>query len=145
MCVHTFLLSYLLTYLLKYIHTYICTYTILAYIHAINLVKTGVDWYPQQTHYPDTTEEVLYAVRDIRKGEEINDCYIDLRQPKIKRQAELREYYRFDCLCAGCSLPTAKDSPRYSNTAGHDYIHMYSYTHSDDFGLFICQYDIRWC
>ena len=125
-----------------YIH-YTCIYT--CNQSHFDLVKTGVDWYPQQTHYPDTTEEVLYAARDIRKGEEINDCYIDLRQPKIKRQAELREYYRFDCSCAGCSLPTAKDSPRYSNTAGHDYIRIFSYTHYSDDRIVLCQYDIRWC
>jgi hypothetical protein len=30
----------------------------------------------QQTHMPDTTEEALFACRDIKRGEEINDCYI---------------------------------------------------------------------
>eukprot|EP01031_Cornospumella_fuschlensis_P024688 gene24688-29831_t len=49
----------------------------------------------QQTHLPETTEEVLYASRFIKKGEEINDCYIDLRQTYSSRQKDLREHYRF--------------------------------------------------
>lgn len=58
----------------------------------------------QQTHLPETTEEVLYASRYIACGEEINDCYIDLRQPREARQASLLEYYRFHCQCAGCTF-----------------------------------------
>lgn len=60
----------------------------------------------QQTHYPDTTEEVLYACRDIKQGDEINDCYIDLRQCRADRQAALLEFYRFTCTCSACSLET---------------------------------------
>eukprot|EP01038_Epipyxis_sp_PR26KG_P007243 gene7243-9875_t len=56
----------------------------------------------QQTHHPDTSEEVLYAVRDIEIGEEINDCYIDLRAKRDDRRAQLMEYYRFQCNCQGC-------------------------------------------
>jgi len=57
----------------------------------------------QQTHLPDTTEEVVYAVRDILAGEEINDCYIDLRQDTTTRQTALQEYYRFHCTCSACN------------------------------------------
>jgi len=64
----------------------------------------------QQTHYPDTTEEVLYASRDIKTGDEINDCYIDLRQSKASRQSELWEYYRFRCSCEGCCFPPKLDN-----------------------------------
>lgn len=56
----------------------------------------------QQTHISETTEEVLYASRDIAEGEEINDCYIDLRHPYKYRQSELQEYYRFECTCKAC-------------------------------------------
>lgn len=58
----------------------------------------------QQTHLPDTTEEVLYACRAISRGEEINDCYIDLRQTHAKRQEMLLEHYRFTCNCPGCGI-----------------------------------------
>lgn len=58
----------------------------------------------QQTHIPTTTEEVLYAARDIAIGEEINDCYIDLRQDRQQRCKELSEYYRFLCQCPACSV-----------------------------------------
>jgi hypothetical protein len=63
----------------------------------------------QQTHYADTTEEVLYASRDIKVGDEINDCYIDLRQKKSERKAQLLQYYRFDCECQGCLQEDSKD------------------------------------
>ena len=56
----------------------------------------------QQTHLPDTGEEVLYASRAIEAGEEINDCYIELRQPAARRRAELADLYRFDCSCPAC-------------------------------------------
>ena len=42
----------------------------------------------QQTHIPDTGEEVLYASRDIESGDEINDCYIELRNSKSDRAAD---------------------------------------------------------
>ena len=57
----------------------------------------------QQTHLPDTGEEVLYAVRDINIGDELNDCYIDLRQSTVLRQAALQDIYRFTCTCAACN------------------------------------------
>lgn len=62
----------------------------------------------QQTHLPLTTEEVLYASRAIRRGEEINDCYIDLRQNRADRRKELLEYFRFHCECSGCHLHCAE-------------------------------------
>jgi hypothetical protein len=58
----------------------------------------------QQTHFSETTEEVLIASRDIAEGEEINDCYIDLRQSRDNRQKSLSEYYRFTCECISCHL-----------------------------------------
>ncbi len=56
----------------------------------------------QQSHIPDTTEEVVYASRDIAKDDEINDCYIDLRQDRQKRRHELLKHYRFHCKCPAC-------------------------------------------
>ena len=58
-----------------------------------------------QTHLPGTGEEVLIASRDICAGDEINDCYIDLRADRSSRRSLLKQLYRFDCCCAACSLP----------------------------------------
>jgi hypothetical protein len=68
----------------------------------------------QQTHIPDTTEEVVYAARDIRVGEELNDCYIELRQTRAQRKALLSEFYRFQCDCAGCTGVVAVTSDNVS-------------------------------
>lgn len=59
----------------------------------------------QQTHHPATQEEVLHATRAIAPGEELNDCYIHLLQPRELRQRELFDLYGFRCGCASCSLP----------------------------------------
>ena len=59
----------------------------------------------QQTHIPHSSREVLYACRSIAIGDEINDCYIDLRQDYNTRQRILQENYRFKCTCVACSLP----------------------------------------
>ena len=48
--------------------------------------------------------EVLYATRDIIIGEEINDCYIELRQSRKDRRKELMSLYRFKCVCKICSI-----------------------------------------
>lgn len=58
----------------------------------------------QQTHLPETGEEVLIASRTIEIGEEICDCYIDLRQPRALRQKVLSDLFRFDCRCEACSM-----------------------------------------
>ena len=42
------------------------------------------------------------AVRDIEKGEEICDSYIDITFPTKKRKKELKEQYGFDCHCERC-------------------------------------------
>ena len=60
----------------------------------------------QQTHIPDTGAEVLHACRTIEVGEEINDCYIELRQSREDRRKDLREIYRFNCGCSSCEPAT---------------------------------------
>jgi hypothetical protein len=62
----------------------------------------------QQTHIPETGEEVLVASRDIEVGDEINDCYIDLRQTKSERRRILSELYRFECCCVVCSMESSE-------------------------------------
>lgn len=64
----------------------------------------------QQTHIPETGEEYLIATRTIEVGDEINDCYIELRQTKSDRQNLLQELYRFQCGCRVCSLPSNSSS-----------------------------------
>lgn len=68
----------------------------------------------QQTYIPaefDSTKpdsvngvgyEVLYATRDIKRGEELCDCYIELRQTTEQRRKELKQHYQFVCTCVAC-------------------------------------------
>lgn len=57
----------------------------------------------QQTHIPETGEEVLVASRRIEVDEELNDCYIDLRLSREDRRRELQANYGFLCACVACS------------------------------------------
>lgn len=67
-----------------------------------------------QTWGKETTGE-LRALRDIKRGEEINDSYIMLGyRNKKQRQDELRKW-GFECECASCSLET--DDCLLTNTA----------------------------
>jgi hypothetical protein len=61
----------------------------------------------QQTHLPHSGEEILIAARAILEGEEICDCYIDLRQSCKSRHRVLLELFRFNCLCEACSMSTS--------------------------------------
>jgi len=72
----------------------------------------------QQTHLPESGEEVLYATRTIELGEEINDCYIDLRQTRDQRRCALLEIYRFTCECASCGVV---DGPCHPSSAVHEF------------------------
>eukprot|EP00607_Mallomonas_marina_P001165 CAMPEP_0182430106 /NCGR_PEP_ID=MMETSP1167-20130531/36929_1 /TAXON_ID=2988 /ORGANISM="Mallomonas Sp, Strain CCMP3275" /LENGTH=290 /DNA_ID=CAMNT_0024614775 /DNA_START=144 /DNA_END=1013 /DNA_ORIENTATION=- len=60
----------------------------------------------QQTYYPDSEQEMVYASRNIMKEEEMNDCYIDLRYSREERRNMLRDLYRFDCHCIACNAAT---------------------------------------
>lgn len=48
------------------------------------------------------SSQVLYASREILIGDEINDCYIELRQSTAQRRDKLQEIYRFHCECPAC-------------------------------------------
>jgi hypothetical protein len=74
----------------------------------------------QQSHIPQTGEEVLYASRDILCGEELNDCYIDLRQRTVDRRATLQEIYRFYCECPACVACESEDDARRERAGGFD-------------------------
>ncbi|KAJ8476975.1 hypothetical protein OPV22_020702 [Ensete ventricosum] len=43
------------------------------------------------------------SIKPIMKGEEVCITYVDLLQPKVKRQDDLWEKYRFVCCCGRCS------------------------------------------
>ena len=66
-------------------------------------------------------EEHLRAIRDIKEGEELLDCYLDLnlpaRQSRDQRRNLLRAGYGFWCDCRFCDKPqdqvAAEDSLRH--------------------------------
>ena len=65
--------------------------------------------------YPHNTAQVeIVAVRDISEGEEITMCYVEgIEQedcPRVRRQAELRQYYLFDCGCIRCQEQAPESS-----------------------------------
>ena len=51
--------------------------------------------------------ELVHAVRDIGKGEELTLSY-SVGGPSTARQRQLREYFGFDGACELCSLPPAE-------------------------------------
>ena len=55
--------------------------------------------------------EVLHAVRAIQAGEELCDCYIELRQATELRRKELLKHYRFLCTCPACGPCDEEISP----------------------------------
>ncbi len=66
----------------------------------------------QQCHLPNTGEEILHAVRTIEIDDEINDCYIDLRNTTSDRIKLLQDIYRFTCTCNSCVLNDINDNNR---------------------------------
>jgi hypothetical protein len=74
----------------------------------------------QQSHCPDTQEEVVYATRRIEIGEEINDCYIDLRASVNNRRNLLGQLYRFYCNCPACSNDNNDDDNLRIRAANYD-------------------------
>lgn len=51
--------------------------------------------------------EVVHAVREIRKGDEMTLSY-STGGPSAMRKKELKTYFGFDCACEMCSLPPAE-------------------------------------
>jgi hypothetical protein len=49
-------------------------------------------------------EEMVYAVREIREGEQITLSY-HAGGPSRERRRELREFFGFECACEVCALP----------------------------------------
>lgn len=53
----------------------------------------------------DRQVETLYALRDIQVGEELTVSYIDVAEmTRDERQSELKQRWRFDCICECCSI-----------------------------------------
>ncbi|BGP19589.1 hypothetical protein JCM10213_009318 [Rhodosporidiobolus nylandii] len=44
----------------------------------------------------------VVALREIKPGEEILTSYVDIALPRDERRKELRERYKFDCVCEEC-------------------------------------------
>jgi hypothetical protein len=61
--------------------------------------------------------EVLYATRDIAAGEELCDCYIELRQTTEERRQELLQLYRFHCTCPACGQSDDEEGAAVQDTA----------------------------
>jgi hypothetical protein len=49
-----------------------------------------------------SSEAVLMAIQDIKKGEEVCIAYIDHTQPTVDRKLELKQNYLFGCDCLMC-------------------------------------------
>jgi len=53
----------------------------------------------------------VYAIRDIKKGEQLTVQYTDIMQPFADRKEALAPY-GFECTCASCQNPTVSDALR---------------------------------
>lgn len=92
-------------------------YTILRYLgHFGQKIHTARTQTPSTTYRLSNLTHTTRAVRDIQQGEEISISYIDVLQPRDKRQARLREW-GFDCRCRQCSLPAAAAAASDANVA----------------------------
>ncbi|CAE7260538.1 set5, partial [Symbiodinium necroappetens] len=66
----------------------------------------------QQSWDGTSGTEKLYAMCDIREGEELCITYCDLRKPRADRKEELRLKYGFDCTCPACSSSDCSQSDK---------------------------------
>ena len=55
-------------------------------------------------HFYSGPYQRVYALRDIKPGEELCHCYITAMMPYCYRQAELLNSYNFECDCPVCCL-----------------------------------------
>lgn len=63
---------------------------------------------------------IFYTIRDIKKGEELTDHYIDVNKPRDIRK-ELLEQYEFTCNCQKC-LDGDNNYEKYNYDLHHKYI-----------------------
>jgi hypothetical protein len=54
---------------------------------------------------PSILTLALYALRNIKTGEEITKSYVNTLLPREKRKEILRKNYGFECDCQACTLP----------------------------------------
>jgi len=59
--------------------------------------------------YLDSNEIVVFALRDILKGEELTISYVDQEKPQDVRCEELKERYGFICGCDACKCGLGGD------------------------------------
>jgi len=51
---------------------------------------------------------VIYALKDIKSGEELLTSYLGTRQTRDERRRHLKHVYDFHCMCSYCTLPDEK-------------------------------------
>ncbi|KAJ7164686.1 hypothetical protein C8R43DRAFT_988014 [Mycena crocata] len=68
----------------------------------------------------------VYALRNIRKGQELLTTYTDTKRTRKERREFLSQQYGFWCTCAVCSLDAhaSKASDRRLTTISHHYGHL---------------------
>ncbi|KAJ3533417.1 hypothetical protein NMY22_g7343 [Coprinellus aureogranulatus] len=68
----------------------------------------------------------LFALRDIRQGEEICHTYVNPLQSREERWKKLKPDYRFECDCPWCTLPTPEAQAE--SDRNREYVGMYLQT-----------------
>lgn len=68
----------------------------------------------------------LFALRDIKPGEEICHTYVHPLQSRAKRWKKLKPDYRFECDCPWCTLPTPEAQEE--SDKNREYVGMYLQT-----------------
>eukprot|EP00927_Polykrikos_kofoidii_P040386 TRINITY_DN34537_c0_g2_i2.p1 TRINITY_DN34537_c0_g2~~TRINITY_DN34537_c0_g2_i2.p1 ORF type:complete len:337 (+),score=57.12 TRINITY_DN34537_c0_g2_i2:59-1012(+) len=65
---------------------------------------------PNAFHHFDEKRnlEVVYAMRPIKRNDEITISYIDTMQVRADRQEQLKDTYGFECRCEACAMPEEK-------------------------------------
>lgn len=68
----------------------------------------------------------LFALRDMRPGEEISHTYVHPMQSRAARWKKLKPDYLFECDCPWCTLPTAEAQAE--SDRNREYVGMYLQT-----------------
>ncbi|KAF9265101.1 hypothetical protein L218DRAFT_861597 [Marasmius fiardii PR-910] len=66
----------------------------------------------------------IYALKDIKEGEELSISYIDSRRPRKERIERLEKAYGFTCTCPICSLPS--EESKKSDELLPQFTHIYT-------------------